>query len=224
MTRTKLKDRVLPYYTKGEEIFNMTSHIVGGAFGIVALVLCVVFAAIHHNGYGVVSSSIYGITMILLYTMSSIYHGLKPTRKAKKVMQILDHCTIYVLIAGTYTPILLSSIMKVDQVAAWTMLAIVWIFAILGIVLNAIDLKQFRVFSMICYIAMGWCIIFRIDLVIKSLGMTGFILILLGGIIYTLGTILYGIGRKVKYMHSMFHLCVVIGTLLQLIAIILYVV
>jgi hemolysin III len=224
MHRTKLKDRELPTYTKGEEIFNMVSHIVGGAIGLIGMVLCIIFSAIHQNSYAIVGSIIYGISMIFLYTMSSIYHGLKPTRKAKKVMQILDHCTIYVLIAGTYTPILLSSIMKVDQVAAWTMLAIVWIFAILGIVLNAIDLKQFRVFSMICYIAMGWCIIFRIDLVIKSLGMTGFILILLGGIIYTLGTILYGIGRKVKYMHSMFHLCVVIGTLLQLIAIILYVV
>ena len=224
MHRTKLKDRELPTYTKGEEIFNMVSHIVGGAMGLIGMVLCIIFSAIHQNSYAIVGSIIYGISMIFLYTMSSIYHGLKPTRKAKKVMQILDHCTIYVLIAGTYTPILLSSIMKVDQVAAWTMLAIVWIFAILGIVLNAIDLKQFRVFSMICYIAMGWCIIFRIDLVIKSLGMTGFILILLGGIIYTLGTILYGIGRKVKYMHSMFHLCVVIGTLLQLIAIILYVV
>ncbi len=224
MHRTKLKDRELPTYTKGEEIFNMVSHIVGGAIGFIGMVLCIIFSAIHQNSYAIVGSIIYGISMIFLYTMSSIYHGLKPTRKAKKVMQILDHCTIYVLIAGTYTPILLSSIMKVDQVAAWTMLAIVWIFAILGIVLNAIDLKQFRVFSMICYIAMGWCIIFRIDLVIKSLGMTGFILILLGGIIYTLGTILYGIGRKVKYMHSMFHLCVVIGTLLQLIAIILYVV
>lgn len=224
MHRTKLKDRELPTYTKGEEIFNMVSHIVGGAIGHIGMVLCIIFSAIHQNSYAIVGSIIYGISMIFLYTMSSIYHGLKPTRKAKKVMQILDHCTIYVLIAGTYTPILLSSIMKVDQVAAWTMLAIVWIFAILGIVLNAIDLKQFRVFSMICYIAMGWCIIFRIDLVIKSLGMTGFILILLGGIIYTLGTILYGIGRKVKYMHSMFHLCVVIGTLLQLIAIILYVV
>lgn len=224
MSRTKLKDRELPTYTRGEEIFNMVSHIVGGAIGLIGMVLCIIFSAIHQNGYAIVGSIIYGISMIFLYTMSSIYHGLKPTRKAKKVMQILDHCTIYVLIAGTYTPILLSSIMKVDQVAAWTMLAIVWIFAILGIVLNAIDLKQFRVFSMICYIAMGWCIIFRIDLVIKSLGMTGFILILLGGIIYTLGTILYGIGRKVKYMHSMFHLCVVIGTLLQLIAIILYVV
>ena len=224
MHRTKLKDRELPTYTKGEEIFNMVSHIVGGAIGLIGMVLCIIFSAIHQNSYAIVGSIIYGISMIFLYTMSSIYHGLKPTRKAKKVMQILDHCTIYVLIAGTYTPILLSSIMKVDQVAAWTMLAIVWIFAILGIVLNAIDLKQFRVFSMICYIAMGWCIIFRIDLVIKSLGMTGFILILLGGIIYTIGTILYGIGRKVKYMHSMFHLCVVIGTLLQLIAIILYVV
>lgn len=224
MQRTKLKDRELPTYTKGEEIFNMVSHIVGGAIGLIGMVLCIIFSAIHQNSYAIVGSIIYGISMIFLYTMSSIYHGLKPTRKAKKVMQILDHCTIYVLIAGTYTPILLSSIMKVDQVAAWTMLAIVWIFAILGIVLNAIDLKQFRVFSMICYIAMGWCIIFRIDLVIKSLGMTGFILILLGGIIYTLGTILYGIGKKVKYMHSMFHLCVVIGTLLQLIAIILYVV
>ena len=224
MHRTKLKDRELPTYTKGEEIFNMVSHIVGGAIGLIGMVLCIIFSAIHQNSYAIVGSIIYGISMIFLYTMSSIYHGLKPTRKAKKVMQILDHCTIYVLIAGTYTPILLSSIMKVDQVAAWTMLAIVWIFAILGIVLNAIDLKQFRVFSMICYIAMGWCIIFRIDLVIKSLGMTGFILILVGGIIYTLGTILYGIGRKVKYMHSMFHLCVVIGTLLQLIAIILYVV
>lgn len=224
MHRTKLKDRELPTYTKGEEIFNMVSHIVGGAIGLIGMVLCIIFSAIHQNSYAIVGSIIYGISMIFLYTMSSIYHGLKPTRKAKKVMQILDHCTIYILIAGTYTPILLSSIMKVDQVAAWTMLAIVWIFAILGIVLNAIDLKQFRVFSMICYIAMGWCIIFRIDLVIKSLGMTGFILILLGGIIYTLGTILYGIGKKVKYMHSMFHLCVVIGTLLQLIAIILYVV
>ena len=224
MKRTKLNDRILPTYTKGEEIFNMVSHIVGGAIGLIGMVLCIIFSAIHQNSYAIVGSIIYGISMIFLYTMSSIYHGLKPTRKAKKVMQILDHCTIYVLIAGTYTPILLSSIMKVDQVAAWTMLAIVWTFAILGIVLNAIDLKQFRVFSMICYIAMGWCIIFRIDLVIKSLGMTGFILILLGGIIYTLGTILYGIGRKVKYMHSMFHLCVVIGTLLQLIAIILYVV
>ena len=104
MKRTRLEDRKLPIYTKGEEIFNMTSHIVGGALGLVALVLCVIFAAIHHNAYGVVASSIFGVTMILLYTMSSIYHGLKPNTKAKKVFQVLDHCSIFLLIAGSYTP------------------------------------------------------------------------------------------------------------------------
>ena len=104
MKRTKLADRTLPTYTKGEEIFNMVSHIVGGAFGIVATVLCVVFAAIHGNVYGVVSGAIYGTTMILLYTMSSIYHGLKPNLKAKKVFQVIDHCSIFLLIAGSYTP------------------------------------------------------------------------------------------------------------------------
>ena len=97
MKRTKLKDRILPTYTKGEEIFNMVSHIVGGAFGIVTLVLCVIFSAIHRDGYAVISSIIYGISMIVLYTMSSIYHGLKPERKAKKVFQVLDHCSIYPL-------------------------------------------------------------------------------------------------------------------------------
>lgn len=110
MKRTKLQDRILPTYTKGEEIFNMTSHIVGGALGIVALVLCIVFAAIHHNPYGVIASSIYGVTMIVLYTMSSIYHGLSPKRKAKKVFQVLDHCSIFLLIAGSYTPFALCTL------------------------------------------------------------------------------------------------------------------
>lgn len=110
MKRTKLQDRILPTYTKGEEIFNMTSHIVGGALGIVALVLCIIFAAIHHNSYGVIASSIYGVTMIVLYTMSSIYHGLSPKRKAKKVFQVLDHCSIFLLIAGSYTPFALCTL------------------------------------------------------------------------------------------------------------------
>lgn len=110
MKRIKLEDRVLPTYTKGEEIFNMTSHIVGGALGVVALVLCIIFSALHHNTYGVVSSSIYGATMILLYTMSSIYHGLRPNTKAKKVFQILDHCSIFLLIAGSYTPFTLCTL------------------------------------------------------------------------------------------------------------------
>ena len=223
MHRTKLKDRELPTYTKGEEIFNMVSHIVGGAIGLIGMVLCIIFSAIHQNSYAIVGSIIYGISMIFLYTMSSIYHGLKPTRKAKKVMQILDHCTIYVLIAGTYTPILLSSIMKVDQVAAWTMLAIVWIFAILGIVLNAIDLKQFRVFSMICYLLMGWCIVFKASLLPDILGTAGLVLLVSGGVAYTVGAVIYGLGKKHKWMHSIFHMFILLGSLLQFFCILLYV-
>lgn len=224
MPRTKLKDRKMPVYTRGEEIFNMVSHIVGGSLGIVGMVICLVISILHKNVYSIVGSIIYGISMIFLYTMSSIYHGLKADLTSKKVMQIMDHCTIYVLIAGTYTPVLLSGIMKVSPVFAWTLLAVVWVFAIVGIVLNAIDLKQYKVFSMVCYLVMGWCIIFRIDLLIKAIGVPGFVLILLGGISYTIGTIFYGIGRNKKYMHSIFHLFVVLATILQFLAIVLYVI
>ena len=122
MTRTKLKDRVLPKYSKGEEIFNMTSHIVGAAIGLVAMILCIVFASIHKNPYAIVGSVIYGITMIILYTISSVYHGLKPQRKGKKVLQIIDHCSIFLLIAGSYTPFCLctlreeSTAMRMDNI------------------------------------------------------------------------------------------------------------
>src|SRR5574344_1859076 len=104
MKRIKIDDRELPDYTKGEEIFNMVTHIVGGALGITITVLCIIVAGIHHNVYGIVTASIYGATMILLYTMSSVYHGLKQGTRAKKILQVLDHCTIFLLIAGTYTP------------------------------------------------------------------------------------------------------------------------
>ena len=223
MKRTKLRDRILPKYTKGEEIFNMTSHIVGGALGIVALVLCVVFAAIHGNGYGVVSGAIYGVTMIILYTMSSIYHGLNPKRKAKKVFQVLDHCSIYLLIAGSYTPFALCTLREYSTALGWTIFGVIWFVAILGIVLNSIDIKKFRVFSMICYLVMGWCIVFKINLLPQLLGTAGFVLLLLGGLAYTVGAILYGLGKKHKYMHSIFHLFILLGSLLQFFTILLYV-
>lgn len=223
MKRTKLRDRILPKYTKGEEIFNMTSHIVGGALGIVALVLCVVFAAVHGNGYGVVSGAIYGITMIILYTMSSIYHGLNPKRKAKKVFQVLDHCSIYLLIAGSYTPFALCTLREYNTALGWTIFGVIWFVAILGIILNSIDIKKFRVFSMICYLVMGWCIVFKINLLPELLGTAGFVLLLLGGLAYTIGAILYGLGKKHKYMHSVFHLFILLGSLLQFFTILLYV-
>ena len=219
--RTKLKDRQLPVYTKGEEIFNMVSHIVGGAIGIAALVLGIIISAIHRNGYGLAGSIVYGISMIVLYTMSSVYHGLR-AGTAKRVMQVLDHCTIYLLIAGTYTPILLSAMRPIDPVASWVLLGVVWGLSAIAITLTAIDLKKYAIFSMICYIGMGWCIVFKIPLLIAAVGWGGFWLILLGGVCYTIGAVLYGMGRTKKYMHSIFHLCVVAGSVLQLLAILLY--
>ncbi len=154
MKRTKLADRALPKYTKGEEVFNMVSHIVGGALGIAALVLCVVFSAIRGDAWGVVGSAIYGASLILLYSASSIYHGLNHPM-AKKVMQVIDHCTIYFLIGGTYTPILLTAIREHDPVWAWVLFGIVWGLAAMATTLTAIDLKKFSKLSMACYIGMG---------------------------------------------------------------------
>lgn len=224
MVRTKLSDRILPTYTRGEEVFNMVSHIVGGAIGLAGLVLCVIFAAINGNGYGVVSSAIFGSTLILLYIMSSIYHGLNPKRKAKKVFQIIDHCSIFLLIAGSYTPFALCTLREYSQTLGWTIFGVVWVMALIGIVFNSIDLKKYKKFSMICYLAMGWCIIIRGNLLPQLLGTTGFTLLLIGGIIYTIGALLYGLGKKRKWMHSIFHLASVVGSLLHVLCVLLYVV
>ena len=224
MQRTKLADRVLPTYTKGEEIFNMVSHIVGAAMGVAALTLGIIFSAIHRNGAGIAASIVYGITIILLYTMSSIYHGLKPTLTAKKVFQVIDHCSIFLLIAGTYTPFCLCTLREYSATIGWTVFGIVWGLAVIGVILNSIDLKKYKIFSMICYLVMGWCIVARINIVFEALGIVGFLLLLGGGIVYTIGAILYGVGKRHKWMHSIFHLACVLGSLLQLLCILIYVV
>ncbi len=220
--RTKLMDRQMPDYTKGEEIFNMVSHIVGGALGVAALVLCIIFSAIRKNGYGLAGSIVFGVSMILLYTMSSVYHGLRDG-KAKRVLQVLDHCTIYVLIAGTYTPVLLSAMRRIDPVSSWVLLGVMWGLSAIAITLTAIDLRKYRVFSMICYLGMGWAAVFKIGLVYQAVGPAGFALILAGGVSYTIGAVLYGLGKKKRYMHSIFHLFVVLGSALHTLAILLYV-
>ena len=158
LKRTKLADRQLPNYSTGEEIMNTVTHIVGGAMGVAALTMCVMLAAQNRNIYGVIGSSIYGFCMIALYSVSSVYHGLRPGM-GKKVMQVIDHCTIYFLICGTYTVIALSAIRPIYPKLGWLLLGFEWIMAIIATVLTAIDLKQYRVFSMICYIGMGWAII-----------------------------------------------------------------
>ena len=221
MKRIKLRDRLLPDYTTGEEIMNMVTHIVGGALGVVALVLCVIRAACSGSARDVVGCCIYGASIVTLYTISSVYHGLRP-EMAKKVLQVLDHCTIYFLIAGTYTPILLSAFVPVYPVIGWGLLAAEWGLAALAATLTAIDLKKYTVFSMICYIGMGWGIIFFIPQTIECLTAPGFAWLLSGGIAYTVGAVFYGIGAKKHWIHSVFHIFVVIGSILQFLAIYLY--
>ena len=222
MRRTPLAERSMPYYTRGEEIMNMVTHIVGGGFGVAVLIATVLVSALHGNAWGIVSSAIYGFSMICLYTVSSVYHGLRMNR-GKRVMQVIDHCTIYFLIAGTYTPILLAGIRLNDPVLAWTVFGAEWGLAALGITLNAIDLRKYRVFSMICYLCMGWMIIISLKPCIAAMTEEGFAWLLAGGISYTVGSILYGVGRKVRYFHAIFHIFVVIGSILQAVGIIFYI-
>ena len=221
MKRIPLSQRILPDYTKGNEIANMTTHIAGGSLGILVLLLCLWRCIPAGSAAGIVGVSIYGGSMILLYAVSSVYHGLRPNL-GKKVMQVIDHCTIYFLIAGTYTVILLSALRPVYPKLAWGIFAFEWLLAAIATALTAIDLKKYSVFSMICYIGMGWAIIPFWRQVLDVLGGWGFGLLLWGGIAYTIGSILYGLGKKRKWMHSVFHIFVVLGSLLQFLAVLLY--
>lgn len=223
MKRTRLKDRKMPDYTRGEEIFNMTSHIAGFAFALAALVLCVYTSAVKDNTWGIVTSAVYGSTMVILYTMSSIYHGLVGHCTSKKVFQVIDHCSIFLMIAGTYTPLLLCGLRPTHPVFAWILFGIVWLSAAVGVVFNAIDLRKYRVLSMVCYLCSGWLIVVAIQPLLEVMPITGVALLFGGGIAYTIGTILYGLGRKHRYMHSVFHLFVVAGSILHFFCILLYV-
>ncbi len=158
--------------------------------------LCVVMAAVHRNIYGIISGAIFGATMICLYTMSSIYHGLRPNTTGKKVMQVLDHCSIFLLIAGSYTPFTLCTLRQYDEATGWIIFGVIWAMAAFGIILNSIDLKKYKKFSMISYLGMGWCIIAKIGVLPKLLTTPGFVLLVAGGIVYTIGAVLYAVRKK----------------------------
>lgn len=214
--------RVLPDYTKGEDIANMITHIIGGAIGICVLVFAILIAASNNNAWGVVSGSIYGASMVLLYTVSSVYHGLRPNF-GKKVMQVIDHCTIYFLIAGTYTPILLSSVRRESPAVAWVVFGVVWGLSAIGVVFAAIDHNRFAKLEIILYIGIGWCIVFALKPTIAAIGRDAFLWILAGGIAYTIGAVLYAIGSKRRYFHTVFHIFVDLGSVLQAIAILKFI-
>ncbi|MCL2821798.1 MAG: hemolysin III family protein [Firmicutes bacterium] len=211
-----------PRYTKGEEIFNAVSHIVGGSFGIVALVLLVTFSALNSLApIAIFAATIYGISLIAMYTMSSIYHFLRPN-KAKKVFRILDHCGIYLTIAGTYTPVCLIAL--AGHWAGIVLISIVWGLSIGGIILKSVGLKNkaVRVISLISYIALGWCAVFVFPLLFDTFALGGILFMIAGGVAFTVGAIFYLFGRKKKGIHSVWHLFVLAGTILQFVSVFVY--
>ncbi len=217
----KLKDKIeIPKYNLCEELLSAISHGIGCLLSITALVLCTVFSAIHHNAYAVVSSVIYGCSSIILYTMSTLYHSFKPNN-AKRVFRILDHDSIFLLIAGTYTPYALVSLPKT---LGWIVFGIIWGCAALGITLNSINLQKYKKFSMVLYLIMGWMIVFTFKTLVNSIDIAGIYLMLSAGVIYTVGAIFYGLGRKKKYMHSIFHFFVLAASILFFFSIFLYVI
>lgn len=194
-------------YSLGEEIFNSVSHGIGGLLSIAGSVVLIVFCALYADAWAVVSASIYGASLIILYTMSTLYHAIT-NNKAKKFFRIMDHDTIFFLIAGTYTPF---TLVTLRGPIGWVLFGIVWGAAIIGIVLNSIDLERFRKPSVICYILMGWAIIFAIKPMINALSSVSLIFLLTGGIFYTVGIIFYAL-KKVKWFHSVWHLFTIAGS------------
>ena len=214
-----MNDKKTPLYTLGEEIFNSVSHGVGVMLSIAALVLLIVFSVIGGKQFGLSSALVYGISLILLYSMSMVYHIVQKD-KAKKVLRIFDHCSIFILIAGTYTPYLL---MCLNNPKRWIFFGLIWGVTVLGILMNSINLQKFTKISMVCYVAMGWAIIFTIGDIVSKVALPGIVLLVSGGVIYTLGIIFY-VMKKYRYMHSVWHLFVLGGSVCHYLSILLFVI
>ena len=218
MKRTPLSQRIFPDYTSREEMLNMTSHIVGAACALVMMALALRASIQSHSALSVVCAILYTTCVLVTFVVSSVYHGL-PKGKGKQVMRVIDHCDIFFTIAGTYTPIALLSIRSVNPAMGWVIFGIEWALAFLGATLNAIDLKQYSKFSMACYLGMGWCVVISLRDTITAMTWPGFAYILAGGVAYTLGAVLYLVGKKKRYRHFVFHLFVVIAAVVQFIGI-----
>jgi len=212
------QERVTPvYYTLKEELLSAVTHGIGGLFGIYALLRMLILSARNGNAWSVVASAIYGASLIILYTISTLSHALTH-RGAKKVFRVLDHATIFLLIAGTYTPV---ALITLHGGLGWTIFGIQWGIATLGIVLGSISLNRFKRISSLIYLVMGWAIIIALYPLIHSIDPAGFFYLLGGGVFYSAGLIFYHI--RITYSHFIWHLLVLIGSVLQFIAVVQYV-
>ncbi len=212
-------------YTLGEEIVNSITHGIGALLSIAALVLMIVFAAINGTAWHVVSVSIYGSTLFILYLMSTLYHAIT-NKKAKKVFKIIDHSSVYLLIAGTYTPYSLV-VLRQDSYKGWVVFGVIWAMAILGITLYAVFKNRIKILNVISYVVMGWVIVFAfpdlLRIMTENNAIGGIYWLFAGGIFYTVGVIFYAI-KKVRYFHSIWHIFVLLGSICHFFSVLFYVI
>ncbi|AEN91158.1 MULTISPECIES: PAQR family membrane homeostasis protein TrhA [Priestia] len=205
-------------FTRGEEIANAITHGIGAVLSIVGLTLLIVLSSLEGTPWHVISFTIYGVTMLLLYVSSTLVHSF-PEGKVKDLFEIFDHSSIYLFIAGTYTPFLF---IAVKGTTGWTLFGIVWGIALAGIVFKAFFVKKFLFISTILYVFMGWMIVFAWDSLTQNIAHQGIVLLVVGGVLYTIGAVFY-VWRGFRFHHMIWHMFVLGGTVLHFLAIILYV-
>lgn len=216
----KKKERIsVPSYTLCEELVNSISHGIAAAFSIWGLVMLIIKAS-KVGAMAVTTVTLFGTTMILLYTISCIYHALSPRITGKKVMRVIDHCNVFLLVFGTIIPI---ALVGIKGICGWIYFGIVGFITLLGIIFSAIDVEKNEKIEVMCHLVNGWSAVLFIKPLIAGVGVTGLVLIILGGVMYSIGALLYGLGSTKKYMHSVFHFFCIFGTIFHYIAIYLYV-
>lgn len=206
------------YYSELEEKINVISHAIGLLLSITALALLVVRAGLYGNIWHIVSFSVYGLSLIVLYSASTFYH-LSKTENIRKKLNIWDHSSIFILIAGTYTPY---SLVSLNGVVGWTIFGVIWALAIAGVILKIFFIGRLEILSTIMYIAMGWLIVLAIKPLISALVMEGLVWLFAGGIFYTVGAIFFSI-EKIKFNHAIFHIFVLAGSICHFISIYFYI-
>jgi hemolysin III len=213
------ESQTMEQYSSLEEIFNSITHAIGALVSIAGLVLLIVFSSLYGNSSHVISCTIFGFTLVLLYTASTLYHSFRKPN-LKHAFKILDHSCIYILIAGTYTPFLL---VTVRGVVGWSMFVLVWSLTVIGILFKIFFVHRFNALSTIAYILMGWLIIFAIKPLFQTLPGGGLALLICGGMAYTLGIIFYS-WNKLPFNHAIWHLFVLAGSICHFCAVIFYVI
>lgn len=213
--RKKLNIRI-PLYTLGEEIFHAVSHGIGAALSIVALAMMMVKA---QGPLAQITCAVFGTAMIILYTISCIYHSLSRNLESKKVMRVIDHCNVFMLVWGTYIPV---ALIGVGGALGWILFGITGAFTALGITLTAIRVDKYKIPQVICHLVCGWSILAGIPQLMRSVGSQGLLFMLLGGVMYTVGSILYGLGSRVRYMHAVFHIFCLLGSFCHFWAVYMY--